>query len=542
MATQLTRARVEDLVRKSLGITDLSDTRRLIESLSRRYPELGAKERSLSLGVLGGTPALVAPVRARPVTDRMVEKIRAWLAADRSAVARDEDLRERREEFEGLGDKVMDEFDEGIEAARVADDAAKTTRVHIACSKLADIALTLRLASVEYACEGRCTLRRFASSIDKAVTQILQTAGETLLAAAEGLVGVAAGHVVELTEYANQAVNALTALIQGTEDNGAGDIAALATLRQNLRSARRDSLRYYLDPSVLADVLRNVISSVESRGDSLARRRQRATVQTEVNDLEGLKNRMGDQLPTSVGGTVVATTTAEDVAAYTPSFLALFNAIGAFLNEYWTGTSPSRLIYFATARSVDTSELGTAEQDIWKLLDTVIRERDALRSEIENAIVGAGVLTGNDLAAANLLDQGLGALDRLVIGMAEGSTAPDTESIQARFLEEWLVLATELAFSSTGSGGSGATTASAWTTTGGVAVPAGFDLDGQIDATETWPNSTDAVWDFDAPPAEPVGAALDSTTLGALIGSTAATAPRPSLEATFSAIYLDITT
>jgi hypothetical protein len=430
-STQLTRARVEDLVRKSLGITDLSDTQRLVAALARRYPELDAKERAVSQGLLGGTGATVSatPVGSG-VTLRLAERARQYLEADRHALATEEDLRARREEFQGTGDKMLYEFEEGMRAARLADDVTRQARVLVAVNKLIDIAHALRLVSFEYVCNGRCVLRRAAASVDRAVSVILQSAGEAVLAAADGFIGAGAGRVTELTEYANRATSSLTTLILGGEETGPGDVAALATLRTQLRETGQDSLRYYLVPSTLADVLADIIASASSGGDASVRRRRKATVAAEVNDLVRLVAQIKAQLPSEDPSAQPKDT------AYTPALLGLRNALGAFVDEYRAEGGTNRLVFFAAPFGYDPAELGD-EGKVWTVLTALVTERTKLRAAWEPKALEVRSLTDVEIDGPGVIEEAIAGLDRILVGAVSPTTASGVDALRNVLLRQW---------------------------------------------------------------------------------------------------------
>ncbi|TGD98729.1 hypothetical protein [Methylobacterium nonmethylotrophicum] len=257
--------KAENILRQRLRISNPHDPREVIEGLRRLFPDQAAAlDREAS-----GLPSGLADLYPRPVAVPVAgmaasefDRARDAIETDLRALATDNQLREVDAEIEGWGQAIRTLLVNGRNAAQMALDPRARDRALAVRRQLCDYARMVRLAGASNPAANPA-YRRLAQGIDTAAALILVASGEAL---AE--LGIAGGQIVltapvgELQARRDAIVIALRTL-NGTAD-GAGDdfprgVYGLRTLLHRLREGGNAELLAYLDETIMARTLDDLI-------------------------------------------------------------------------------------------------------------------------------------------------------------------------------------------------------------------------------------------------------------------------------------------
>lgn len=425
---------VDNLLRKTLRVSDPRDPAQIAQALLARYPDEAERNRLERTGLpySAGRPQQTADAVSAGAAGIELETARSDLERDLQCLASASQLKDIAVELGGWGRAVRHAAAEGLAAARLAIDASNH-----------DVALAARRTLSEYARLARYLgavtpdggdLRRFAQSCDVLGALILVAIGEGMAAGgitrSTSLVRVAASELQARRNAVIIALRNLTGSIEsslGQEDYPRG-IVGYQSLVAALEQGGQADLRALLEENALAAAMDQLVDL--TNGASVSNLRELATTSAILLQRFTRLIQYGRSVP------VPYRRNSDRGDAESPPVLSFVAALQLFVDAF-SGGGSNRLLYVARPPILAYGIYDAADDDP----SATLLELTATRGKLAKAIdcfAGCGCDTSSRRCiivmdfATHMLDR---AIDLWAVGRGNaGDGEPERRAIAAGLL------------------------------------------------------------------------------------------------------------
>ena len=418
---------VDNLLRKTLRVSDPRDPDQIANALLNFYPEEADRDRREQAGLPYSSVPDYVP-QARNTGPSSVEMAQAQddLERDLQTLSTSSPLKDIRIEMIGWGRSIRQLANDGLAAARLALDSVNHDRAMSARRQLGEYSRLARYVGT--LTDGSAILfRRFAQSCDVLAGLILVAIGEGLasngITRSTSIVRSAAGELQARRNAVIMALRSLTGSVESTlgQEDWPRGIEAYRNLVQQLEAGGQADLRALLEENALSQAMDDLVDL--STGASVEGLRELSTASAMLVHRFQRLIQLGQSIPVPIDVPITSG------PPESPPLVAFVSSLQLFVDAFVSKGS-SRLLYVARPPIIVYGLYGAGgpDQGAIRLMNLTIA-RGFLLEQVD-CFAGCGC-DDDDISCQVLLDYLLFLLDRAIDLYAVG-TDPDGLGEQER--------------------------------------------------------------------------------------------------------------